>query len=223
VQGNFVDIDTILKSLKIDKIDGALFDLGVSSFQLADPQRGFSFQRDGPLDMRLDRNSYVSAYDLVNNLNEDEISTLLWNFGQERWHNRIAHLLVEERQRHPIATTSELVSIVERAIPSRYRHRYYRIHPATRTFQAVRIAVNRELEILEEAINKVIALLNKDARVCVISFHSLEDRAVKWAFRKAAAQELIKIITPKPLTPRESEVKLNPSARSSKLRVAQKL
>jgi 16S rRNA (cytosine1402-N4)-methyltransferase len=223
VQGNFVDIDTILKSLKIDKIDAALFDLGVSSFQLADPQRGFSFQSDGPLDMRLDRNSYLSAYDLVNNLNEEEISTLLWNFGQERWHNRIAHLLVEERQRHPIATTSELVSIVERAIPPRYRHRYYRIHPATRTFQAVRIAVNRELEILEEAINKTIALLNKDARVCVISFHSLEDRAVKWAFRKAAAQELIKIITPKPLTPRESEVRLNPSARSSKLRVAQKL
>jgi 16S rRNA (cytosine1402-N4)-methyltransferase len=131
--------------------------------------------------------------------------------------------LVEERQRHPIATTGELASIVERAIPPRYRHRYYRIHPATRTFQAVRIAVNRELEILEETINKTIALLNKDARVCVISFHSLEDRALKWAFRKAAAQELIKIITPKPLTPRESEVRLNPSARSSKLRVAQKL
>ncbi|HTZ11533.1 MAG TPA: 16S rRNA (cytosine(1402)-N(4))-methyltransferase RsmH [Candidatus Margulisiibacteriota bacterium] len=223
VQGNFVDIDNILRSLKINKIDAALFDLGVSSFQLSDPQRGFSFQSNGPLDMRLDRNSYVSAYDLVNNLNEDEISSLLWNFGQERWHNRIAHLLVEERQRHPIATTSELVSIVERAIPSRYRHRYYRIHPATRTFQAVRIAVNRELEILEEAINKSIALLNKDARICVISFHSLEDRAVKWAFRKAAAQELIKIITPKPLTPRESEVRLNPSARSSKLRVAEKL
>jgi 16S rRNA (cytosine1402-N4)-methyltransferase len=223
IQGNFVDIDSFLKDLKIDKIGGALFDLGVSSFQLGDPARGFSFQSEGPLDMRLDRNSYISAYDLVNNLNEEEISSLLWNFGQERWHNRIAHLLVEERQRHPIATTAELASIVERAIPLRYRHRYYRIHPATRTFQAVRIAVNRELEILEEALNKVIKLLEKDARVCVISFHSLEDRVVKWVFRKAASVGLIEIITPKPLTPRESEVGSNPSSRSSKLRVAKRL
>jgi len=170
VQGNFVDIDSILGNLNIKKIDGVLFDLGISSFQLGDPHRGFSFQNEGPLDMRLDRSSYISAYDLVNNLNEDEISTLLWNFGQERWHNRIANLLVKERERQPISTTSQLANIVIRSIPNRYRHRYYRIHPATRTFQAVRIAVNRELEILESAIDKAIELLDEKGRICVISF-----------------------------------------------------
>jgi 16S rRNA (cytosine1402-N4)-methyltransferase len=223
VHGNFAEIDNILASLNIQKVDGVLFDLGISSFQLEDPHRGFSFQNEGPLDMRLDRDSYISAYDLVNNLNEDEISDLLWTFGQERWHNRIAHLLVEEREKHPIATTRELANIVEKAIPSRYRHRYYRIHPATRTFQAVRIAVNRELETLETAINKAIAILEKEARICVISFHSLEDRVVKHTFRNAAASGLIEIITPKPLTPIRSEIGENPSSRSSKFRVAQKL
>ena len=223
VHGNFVDIDTMLEKLNIKQIDGILFDLGISSFQLQDPQRGFSFSKEGPLDMRLDRNSYISAFDLVNNLNEQEISSLLWNFGQERWHNRIAHLLVRERERHPIATTTELADIVVRSIPPRYRYRHYRIHPATRTFQAVRIAVNRELEILEAAINKAIALLAKEARICVISFHSLEDRVAKFSFRRAAAEGLIKIITPKPLTPAQEEVVRNPSSRSSKLRVAEKL
>lgn len=223
VHGNFLDLDTILKNLNIKKIDGILFDLGISSFQLEDPHRGFSFQYEGPLDMRLDRKSYISAYDLLNNLNEDEISTLLWNFGQERWHNRIAHLLVQERERQPIATTSQLAGIVIKAMPYRYRHRYYRIHPATRTFQAVRIAVNRELETLEQAINKAIAVLGKGARICVVSFHSLEDRIVKFSFRKASAERLINIITPKPLTPTEKEVGENLSSRSSKLRVAERI
>ncbi len=197
--------------------------MGISSFQLEDPHRGFSFQYEGPLDMRLDRDSYISAYDLVNNLNEQEISTMLWNFGQERWHNRIAHLLVQERERQPIATTMQLANIVFRSIPHRYRHRHYRIHPATRTFQAVRIAVNRELETLEIAINKAITILEKKARVCVIAFHSLEDRVVKLSFRRASLESLIDIITPKPLTPSQSEIDSNPSSRSSKLRVAQKL
>jgi 16S rRNA (cytosine1402-N4)-methyltransferase len=220
-QGNFQDIDSIAKNLKIKKADGILFDLGISSFQLDDAARGFSFQKEGPLDMRLDRASYVSAYDLVNNLNEEEISTLLRNFGQERWHNRIARLIVEERERHPISTTSELAAITVRAIPARFRHRYYRIHPATRTFQAVRIAVNRELEALDTALNKAIALLGKKARLCVISFHSLEDRIVKFAFRKAASEGLINILTAKPLVPDAPEIENNPSSRSSKLRVAE--
>ncbi|MFH1354748.1 MAG: 16S rRNA (cytosine(1402)-N(4))-methyltransferase RsmH [Candidatus Omnitrophota bacterium] len=220
---NFAKLDSVLESLKIEKVDGVIFDLGISSYQLDDPRRGFSFRYDGPLDMRLDRNSYISAYDLVNNLNEEEISTLLRNFGQERWHNRIAHLLVEERERHPIATTAQLANIVIRAIPPRFRHRYYRIHPATRTFQAVRIAVNRELENLEIAINKAITVLEKKGRICVISFHSLEDRIVKHTFRRAASEGLIKIITAKPLTPSESEIQSNPSSRSSKLRVAERL
>lgn len=223
VHGNFSDIDIILKKMNIKKVDGILFDLGISSFQLDDASRGFSFQNEGPLDMRLDKNSYISAYDLLNNLNEEEISTLLWHFGQERWHNRIAHLVVQERERQPISTTSQLANIVVRSIPHRYRHRFYRIHPATRTFQAMRIAVNRELESLEAAINKGMMLLEKGARICVISFHSLEDRIVKWSFRKAQAEGLVNIITPKPLTPAGSEIEANPSSRSSKLRVAERI
>ncbi|MCX5700906.1 MAG: 16S rRNA (cytosine(1402)-N(4))-methyltransferase RsmH [Candidatus Omnitrophica bacterium] len=223
VHGSFVDIDKLLENLKIRKVDGVLFDLGISSFQLQDPERGFSFQSEGPLDMRMDRDSYISAYDLVNNLSEEEFSTLLWNFGEERWHNRIARLLVQERSKEPIATTLQLVNIAARAVPVRYRHRHYRIHPATRTFQAVRIAVNRELEILEGAVNKAIALLEKKARICVISFHSLEDRIVKFAFRKAESEGFINILTPKPLTPSQSEVEANSASRSSKLRVAERI
>lgn len=219
--GNFIDIPEILKSIGIKKVDGVLFDLGISSFQLEDPERGFSFQYEGPLDMRLDRDSYISAYDLVNNLNEEEISAMLWNFGQERWHNRIAHLLIQERQKSPIATTRQLSNIVIKAIPYKYRH--YRIHPATRTFQAVRIAVNRELETLDTAITRALDVLNDKGRICVISFHSLEDRIVKLNFRKLASEEKVGVITPKPLTPTLSEAQGNPSSRSAKLRVAEKL
>jgi 16S rRNA (cytosine1402-N4)-methyltransferase len=188
---------------------------------LDNPERGFSFQNEGPLDMRLDRNSYICAYDLLNNLNEEEISRMLWNFGQERWHNRIARFLVRERQKQPIATTKELSDIVVRAIPYKYRH--YRIHPATRTFQAVRIAVNRELETLEIVLKKSVDLLGRSGRICVISFHSLEDRIVKLSFRQLAAGGLLNIITPKPLNPQPDEVMDNPSSRSAKLRVAERL
>jgi len=221
VYGNFKDIDKIFSDIHLSKADGILFDLGISSVQLNDPDRGFSFQFEGPLDMRLDRNSYISAYDLVNNLNEDELSELLWNFGQERWHNRIASSLVKERQKRPISTTSELSNIVVKAIPYKYRHS--RIHAATRTFQAVRIAVNRELETLQTAIDKAIVLLNKSARICVISFHSLEDRIVKFSFRNLASKGLVNIITPKPLTPTEAEISKNYLSRSAKLRVAERL
>lgn len=223
VQGNFTDIDVILKRLDIKNVDGILFDLGISSFQLENAERGFSFQSEGPLDMRLDRASSVSAYDLINNLNEDELSSLLWNFGQERWHNRIAHRLVQQRERQPISTTLELAHIVAESVPFRYRYAYHRIHPATRTFQAVRIAVNRELDILEQALDKSIGLLRKKGRLCVISFHSLEDRIVKFTFRRAHSQEKIKIITPKPLVPDRQEAMANPSSRSAKLRVAERI
>ena len=223
VHANFVDLDQVLQKLGVEKIDGIIFDLGISSYQLKDAQRGFSFQEEGPLDMRLDRTSYISAYDLVNNLNENEISHLLWTFGQERWHNRIAHLLIEERRNEPIATTKQLANLVMRAIPHRYRKSYYRIHPATRTFQAVRIAVNRELEILENAIRKAVAILGKQARICVISFHSLEDRAIKHTFRALKADGLIDIITAKPLVPGSAELEVNPSCRSSKFRVAERI
>jgi 16S rRNA (cytosine1402-N4)-methyltransferase len=221
VHGSFSDIGSILERCGVPKADGILFDLGVSSVQLEDPQRGFSFNKEGPLDMRMDKESYISAYDLVNNLNEQEISAILWNFGQERWHRRIARLLVRERESSPIATTSQLSDIIFRAIPYKYKHQ--RIHPATRTFQAVRIAVNRELESLDTAIAKSAELLKSGGRVCVISFHSLEDRIVKWRFREFAAKGIMRIITPKPLIPSWGEVKENPSSRSSKLRVAEKV
>jgi 16S rRNA (cytosine1402-N4)-methyltransferase len=220
VYGNFTEVNTILQELRISRIDGILFDLGVSSFQLEEPQRGFSFMSEGPLDMRLDRNSYISAYDLVNNLNEDEISAILWNFGQERWHNRIAHYLVTERQKHPIATTTDLSEAVKAAIPGRYK--FQRIHPATRTFQALRLAVNRELEALESAIHKSVNFLDKGGRICIISFHSLEDRIVKLSFKNLASKGLASIITEKPLVPKEEEVTGNPSSRSAKLRVAER-
>ncbi len=223
VHANFADLDHVLGKFGIDKIDGIIFDLGISTFQLKDAQRGFSFQEEGPLDMRLDKGSYISAYDLVNNLNESEISHMLWSFGQERWHNRIAHLLVQERAAQPISSTKQLADLVMRAIPYRYRRSYYRCHPATRTFQAVRIAVNRELEVIESAIKKAVAILGKKARICVISFHSLEDRVVKHTFRSLKADGLINIVTPKPLTPTAAEVETNPSSRSSKFRVAERI
>ncbi|MFA5200427.1 MAG: 16S rRNA (cytosine(1402)-N(4))-methyltransferase RsmH [Candidatus Omnitrophota bacterium] len=223
VHSNFSELDQILRDLNIKEIDGIVFDLGISSYQLKNSERGFSFQEEGPLDMRLDKSSYISAYDLVNNLNENEISSLLWNFGQERWHNRIARLLVEERRSGPIATTKQLANLVMRAIPQRYRKSYYRIHPATRSFQAIRIAVNRELEVLESSIRKAVAILKKQARICVISFHSLEDRVVKHTFRALKADGLIDIITNKPLTPTQEEIDSNPSSRSSKFRAAERL
>lgn len=221
VYADFRNIDSVLSGLGIKGIDGILFDLGISLNQLEDAERGFSFSREGPLDMRMDRSSFISAYDLINNLNEDELSNLLWSFGQERWHNRIAHLLVKERQKSPIATTSQLARIVLRAMPQRFQ--YQKIHPATRTFQAIRIAVNRELEALEEAIRKSIDLLNKGGRICVISFHSLEDRIVKWDFKRSASEHAISIITKKPLVTSLEEKENNPSSRSAKLRIAQRI
>ena len=223
VHANFADLDQVVGNLGIEKIDGIVFDLGISSYQLQDAQRGFSFQQEGPLDMRLDKSSYISAYDLVNNLNENELSQMLWNFGQERWHNRIAHLLVQERRNEPITTTKQLADLVMQAIPHRYRRSYYRIHPATRTFQAVRIAVNRELEILESAVRKAVDILKSQARICVISFHSLEDRQIKHTFRALKADGLIDIITAKPLTPSYGEIEANSSSRSSKFRVAERI
>jgi 16S rRNA (cytosine1402-N4)-methyltransferase len=221
LQGDFRNIDKLLESEGIRKVDAILFDLGVSSFQLDDPKRGFSFRLEGPLDMRMDRNSFISAYDLINNLNEHELSSLLWLFGEERWHNRIAHHLIEQRRRYPITTTTQLAGIVLESIPHYGRH--YRIHPATRTFQAFRIAVNRELEALQEALQKSLNLLNKGGRICVISFHSLEERVVKLKFREAAGKGRIKLITKKPIRPSLEEIKTNPRSRSARLRAAQKL
>ena len=221
VHSDFRDIDSVFEKLKLKKVDAILFDLGISTFQLRNTDRGFSFQSEGPLDMRIDRTSFISAYDLVNNLNQEEISTLLWNFGQEKWHNRIAKYLVKERERSPIATTVQLADLVVRAMP--YKYRYHRIHPATRTFQALRIAVNRELEALDEALSKAVELLARGSRICAISFHSLEDRIVKLNFRKFSAQSKLKLITKKPQRPLAEEIEENPSSRSARLRVAERI
>ena len=219
IHGDFRDLDSILEINNIHKIDAIIFDLGLSLYQLSDPQRGFSFQQEGPLDMRFDRHSFISAYDLINHLNVDEISNLLWTFGQENKHRHIANLIVKERQKHPIQTTRELADLVMRAV----KFRRQSIHPATRTFQALRIAVNRELEVLADGLNKAIELLKTGGRIVVISFHSLEDRIVKQNFRRSEEEKKLKIITPKPLRPSEDEINLNPSSRSAKMRVAERI
>lgn len=221
VQDDYRNLDHVLNQLGIREVDCIFFDLGISSYQLDDPQRGFSLKLDGPLDMRMDQESFISAYDLVNSLSEREISTILRNFGQERWHNRIAHYLVVHRLRNPIASTKDLTDTVLKAIPHRYH--YQKIHPATRTFQAIRIAVNRELEALEIVLDKSIDFLKIGGRIGVIAFHSLEDRIVKEKFRIFANAGRLKLLVKKPLRPTDAEIDNNPRSRSARLRVVERI
>ena len=221
VHDDFRHIDRILSERSINHVDGILMDLGISSFQLNNPQRGFSFKNDGPLDMRMDQESYISAYDLINSLSEEEISSILKNFGEERYHHRIARHLVEQRSKTPFQTTQELSEAIVKSIPGHSRHQ--KIHPATRAFQAFRIAVNRELEALEITLDKSIDYLRPGGRICVIAFHSLEDRIVKHKFRAYVKDNKVKLITKKPLWPTEEEVEENSRARSARLRVAERI
>ena len=221
VQDDYRNLDQVLQNLGITEVDAILLDLGISSYQLDNPERGFSLKLDGPLDMRMDQESYISAYDLINSLSEREISSILRNFGQERWHNRIAHYLVAQRSKSPIESTKDLTDTVLRAIPSRYQHQ--KIHPATRTFQAIRIAVNRELEALEIVLNKSIDFLKVGGRMCVIAFHSLEDKIVKENFRGFVKADQGKLIFKKPLRPTEEETMVNPRSRSARLRVLERI
>lgn len=220
VQKDFRFLDTVLDDLKIKEVDAIIFDLGVSSYQLDMAERGFSLRSNGPLDMRMDRNSFISAYDLINSLSTNEISLVLKNFGEERWHQRIADSLVKERAKHPIETTEDLKKIIINAVPRQYQNQ--KIHPATRSFQAFRIAVNRELEALEVALDKAIHYLRVGGHLCVISFHSLEDKIVKNKFCNHLKQGTIEILTKKPLRPSLPEIDRNPRARSARLRVVQK-
>jgi len=197
-----------------------LFDLGVSTYQLGNARRGFSFLKEGPLDMRLDQDAFVSAYDLINNLSEKELANIFRLFGEERYYKKIAQAIVTARRNEPIATTTQFAEIVSNTIGSKYR--LYKIHPATRTFQALRIAVNRELLTLEAGLVKAISLLRRGGRIAVISFHSLEDRIVKHTFREYAARGLLRIITKKPQVPDDAEISENSASRSAKLRVAEK-
>ena len=220
IHGNFSDLRSILMRLKIGEVDGILLDLGVSYHQLATGRRGFSFQSEGPLDMRMDQNQGEPASKLVNTLTQGELEEILRRYGEERWARRIARAIVRYRQEAPITTTTQLRDIISSAILKPPR----RIHPATKAFQAIRIAVNDELNSLDRAIRDGIPILKKGGHICMISFHSLEDRIVKDTFRHyERALGLVRVITKKPISPSKGEISTNPRARSARLRVAERV
>jgi len=221
IHSDFRDMDEILVGLNVETVDGILLDLGISSFQLDDPQRGFTFKEEGPLDMRMDQRSQITAFDLINSLSEHELSAIIHDYGQDRWHRRIARNLIFHRAKKPIETTEELAQIVLKAIPRSKKRQ--KIHPATRTFQAFRIAVNRELESLELILDKCVGHLNKGGRLTVIAFHSLEDRIVKQKFKGWGKEGLVQVLVKKPLRPDETEIKSNPRSRSARLRVIERI
>ena len=221
--GHFVDLKRHLTLNGISQVDGILFDLGVSSPQLEEPARGFSFQGDGPLDMRMDQSMSGTAAELVNRWPEAQLADSIFQFGEERFSRRIARAIVCARQRHPLTTTKELVSVIEGAVPANYRHG--RLHCATRTFQALRIAVNQELDCLEPALRDAVDVLSPGGRLCVISFHSLEDRIVKHTLRTLSSTDdpALVVLTKKPQVPSREESGRNPRSRSAKLRAAQRV
>lgn len=236
VHNNFYNIDCILNDLGIEKVDGILMDLGVSSYQLDTGERGFSYMQDAPLDMRMNRENSLSAFEIINDYSEAELHRIIKEYGEERFAKRIAGFITKEREKKPIETTFELVDIIKAAIPAKMRREGP--HPAKRTFQAIRIEVNKELEILNKAIRDGVERLNKGGRMAIITFHSLEDRIVKNVFKNlenpcSCPKEFpvcicgntptVKVITRKPLDPTEKEVEENPRSRSAKLRVIEKI
>jgi 16S rRNA (cytosine1402-N4)-methyltransferase len=222
VHSDYRAIDAVLDGQGVTLVDGALADLGVSSMQFDELGRGFSFQRDEPLDMRMDRSSGETAAQLLATALERDLADTIYAYGEERFSRRIAHAIVEARREAPIDTTLRLATIVRRAIPTRG---YQRIDPATRTFQAMRIWVNRELDGLDAFIGAIAKRLRVGARLVVISFHSLEDRIVKHTLRalEKSADAAMKVLTKKPLIPGDDEIAVNPRARSAKLRAAERL
>lgn len=235
IRGNYEDMPAILRGQGIAGADGILLDLGVSSYQLDEAERGFSYREEAPLDMRMDRRDERSAYDVVNGCTEMELFHMIRDYGEDRFAKNIAKHIVAERQKAPIRTTTELAEIVRQAIPAKLREGGG--HPAKRTFQAIRIEVNRELDILKDSIDGLIDLLNPEGRLCIITFHSLEDRIVKTAFRRAEDPCICppdfpvcvcgrkpkgKVITKKPIVSAAEELAENPRAHSAKLRVFEK-
>lgn len=233
---NYENIEQVLNELDIDKVDGILLDIGVSSYQLDEEARGFSYNKDAPLDMRMDSTSPFTAWDIVNKYTQKELEEIIWNYGEDRWAKRIAEFIIAEREIKPIDTTLELVTAIKKAIPKAVRMEGH--HPAKKTFQAIRIEVNRELEVLQNSITKMVHLLKPGGRLVIISFHSLEDRIVKEAFKelyndcicppqipqcRCDKKREIEIITRKPIKPTKEEVENNPRSRSAKLRIAEKL
>lgn len=236
IHGNYSDIKNILRELDIEEIDGALLDLGVSSYQLDNPERGFSYMNDAALDMRMDRSEGMTAYDIVNEYSKDELYRIIKSYGEERWASRIADFIVKARREKPIETTFELVEIIKAAVPASARRNGP--HPAKRTFQAIRIEVNDELGGVKRAVDDFIDVLAPKGRLAIISFHSLEDRIVKDAYSErenpcvcppeipicvCGKKPEIKKINKKPIVPSESQEDENPRARSAKLRVCEKL
>jgi 16S rRNA (cytosine1402-N4)-methyltransferase len=215
---NFIHLPDLMKT---ESVDGILLDLGLSSFQVEKEGRGFSFKGDGPLDMRMDQRMDQTAADLVNHLSLEELEYILFYYGEESWAKKIAKAIVQEREQEPIETTQTLRKIVHRTIPRRFHSR--RIDPATRTFQALRIRVNDELENLRKILETGWTILKKGRRMCVISFHSLEDRMVKETFRRLEKEGEVCILTKKPVTPSEEERMRNPRSRSAKLRCAERV
>ena len=234
-RGDFGHIGVWVESMGWNQVDGILLDLGVSSNQIDDPHRGFSFQGDGPLDMRMDRSSFPKASELINESSEEDLVDILLRYGEERWAQPIARAIVRERKKRKIERTLQLAGLVSRSIPS-WAHPK-RIHPATLTFQAFRIAINHELEQLERVLKEGMKLLRPTGRFCVISYHSLEDRIVKNFFRQSekgcicpprfpecvcGKESLLRVVTRRPIRPQAQEVQDNPRSRSAKLRVAER-
>lgn len=236
VHNNYENIDIVLEELGITKIDGMLLDIGVSSHQLDEETRGFSYNKDAPLDMRMDRTSSFTAWDVVNNYSQEELEKIIWDYGEDRWAKRIAEFIVLERNIKKIDTTFELVTAIKKAIPSQVRRETG--HPGRKVFQAIRIEVNRELDVLINGIPKIVNSLKPGGRLAIITFHSLEDRIVKNSYRDlyndcicppefpqciCDKNREIEIITRKPTIPTKKEIEVNPRSRSAKLRVAEKL
>jgi len=229
LHGNFSDLVSLLKNAGVDSADALLMDLGVSSYQLSDPGRGFSFLEDGPLDMRMNLRQELQAKDVVNSSSEKDLADIIFQYGEERLSRRIARAIVEVRRKQRFQTTMQLADVIERAVGRFYRKQ--KIHPATRTFQALRIYVNRELDSLEKVLQEGIHILKPGGRWVVISFHSLEDGMVKRAFRDVLAlrggseggRQLVKVLTKKPVRPSLKEIESNSRARSAKLRAVEKI
>lgn len=219
---NFRHFDQVLAEADEESIDGALLDLGVSSLQLADAERGFSFDQPGPLDMRFDRSEGPSAEEVVNRWNAERLAEIFHDYGDQPFSRRIARAIVESRRRRPIRRTDELAEVVRAALPPAFRRRR-RLHPATRVFQALRIAVNDELGSLEMFLDKIFDYLKPGGRVVVIAFHSGEDRIIKIRFHEAARKGRVRLPFAKPLTPTPEEVRTNPRSRSARMRVAERL
>ncbi|MCK4278124.1 MAG: 16S rRNA (cytosine(1402)-N(4))-methyltransferase RsmH [Desulfurellaceae bacterium] len=217
--GDFSKMGQVLHKQGVERVDGILMDLGMSSCQVEDAERGFSFRFDGPLDMRMDRRQSLTAAEIVNRWDEKNIADILRTYGEERFARRIARDILECRKKKKITTTKQLVEVVKKSIPHRF---WGKIHPATRTFLALRIVVNDEMKNLEKGLKEGINLLKSGGRLCVISFHSLEDRIVKQTFRKNLSEGIAKLISKKPILPTKEEIVKNRRARSAKLRWLEK-